>query len=336
MGALDGYVGSQENRVNRFLVCVALAAFGCGDDDVPASADAGPRPDGAVVDCAALPAGPFEPVELVTGLGAAEDIAFDGRGSFVAAGRTGFVRVDGAGAVTPLAVDDPPQFTAGLRYAADGALIANAFIDGAVIAIDADGTTSTVADGLQNPNGVSPARDGTLYVSETAGNRIERIAPGGAPVPIAAGNLATAPNGVVFDEERRALFFAAGLGEDVMTIGRIDIDSAGAPGQAVEVYVGDPGNGDGLALDACGHLYIVDNYRATDADQRRVVRLRLDAAGDAVGAPEVIASFPDSVTNPAFGIGDGFDPLSLYVTGFAGIVYRVPVGVPGAPTAVSP
>jgi sugar lactone lactonase YvrE len=288
------------------------------------------------VDCEALPAGPFEPTVFVEGLGAAEDIAFDGRGSFVATGRSGLVRVGADGSVSPFATSQPLTFLAGLRYAADGSLIALEFLGGRVQRVDAAGAVGLVADGLANPNAVSPARDGSLFVSETEGDRVVRIRPGASPEVLAAGEAVAAANGVVFDEQRRALFYAAGLGREVMTIGRIDLAADGSPSPPVEVYVGDPGNGDGIALDACGNLYVLDNYRATDADQRRVIRLRLDAVGAALGPPELIASFPVSVTNPVFGRGPGFDLRSLYVTGFAGTVFRVAVGVSGAASALEP
>jgi sugar lactone lactonase YvrE len=333
------------------LTGLALGLVACGDGgggvpvgigtDAGRSADAAPpRPvadAAAPVDCEALPPGPFAPVVFIDGLGAAEDLAFDGEGGFVAVGKSGLVRVGADAGVVPFATSAPLSFLAGLRYAADRSLIALEFLGGRAQRIAPGGAVSLLADGLRNPNAVAPARDGAVYISETEGDRIVRIpAGGGSPEVMAAGDAVAAANGVVYDEQRRALFFAAGLGREVMTIGRIDLDGEGAPSAPVEVYVGDPGNGDGISLDVCGNLYVLDNYRATDAAQRRVIRLRLDASGAALGTPELIAELPVSVANPVFGRGPGFDPASLYVTGFAGTVFRVPVGVTGAATALTP
>jgi sugar lactone lactonase YvrE len=118
-------------------------------------------------------------------------------------------------------------------------------------------------------------------------------------------------------------------------IQRVGFDAAGAA-QAPEVlWQRTPGNADGLALDACGHLYVVDNH-TTDSDKtRRIWRLQLDEAGAVRGEPELVTTIDRSATNLAFGMGPGFEPTDLYVTGFDGTVFRVPVGVPGARTAAS-
>jgi sugar lactone lactonase YvrE len=81
---------------------------------------------------------------------------------------------------------------------------------------------------------------------------------------------------------------------------------------------------DGLVLDACGNLYAVDNGDA------ELYRVRLDAAGVAQGPAELLASFPTSVANAQFGSGQGFDPMTLYVTGNPGTIYAVAAGVAGA------
>ena len=87
---------------------------------------------------------------------------------------------------------------------------------------------------------------------------------------------------------------------------------------------------DGLVMDACGNLYVVDQG-ASD-----IYRVKLDAAGAAMGNAELMASFPKNVANAQFGSGDGFDPMTLYVAGNPGTVYSIAVGVPGAPVPTPP
>ncbi|MCA9711524.1 MAG: gluconolactonase, partial [Myxococcales bacterium] len=73
-------------------------------------------------------------------------------------------------------------------------------------------------------------------------------------------------------------------------------------------------------------LYVVDQGNSA------LWRVLLDEAGAPIGDPEeLIAQFPANVANAVFGVGAGWDELSLYAAGVPGGVYRVEVGVPGAP-----
>jgi hypothetical protein len=73
-----------------------------------------------------------------------------------------------------------------------------------------------------------------------------------------------------------------------------------------------------------------------DQGNSRLYRFTLDAAGALVGEPELLANFPQNVANAQFGSGTGFNPNSLYAAGNPGVVYEVPVGVPGAPVPTAP
>jgi hypothetical protein len=53
--------------------------------------------------------------------------------------------------------------------------------------------------------------------------------------------------------------------------------------------------------------------------------------GLALKVPRVLRGFPTNVANAQFGSGDGWEPTSLYAIGVGGGLYRVDVGVPGAP-----
>jgi sugar lactone lactonase YvrE len=87
---------------------------------------------------------------------------------------------------------------------------------------------------------------------------------------------------------------------------------------------------DGLVMDACGHLYVVDQ------GDSELYRVKLDAAGAAAGPEELLATFPQNVANAQFGSGPGFDSKTLYAAGNPGAVYAVPVGVAGAPVPTPP
>ncbi|MCA9638198.1 MAG: SMP-30/gluconolactonase/LRE family protein, partial [Myxococcales bacterium] len=128
-------------------------------------------------------------------------------------------------------------------------------------------------------------------------------------------------NGVVFDPDRGLLFYTNyGSGR----IARVPIDGGGQPGAPATVAMID-GRPDGLALDACGNLYAVDQMGS------RLFRIWLDDAGAALGDPELLATFPTNVANAQFGRGPGWDAASIYAAGNPGDVYRLAVGVAGAP-----
>ncbi|MCA9699197.1 MAG: gluconolactonase, partial [Myxococcales bacterium] len=140
--------------------------------------------------------------------------------------------------------------------------------------------------------------------------------------PIVTGNDGNSANGVFYDADRGLLFYT-NYGPGL--IRSVAIDGDGNPG-AIDMVASIPGAAlDGLNLDACGNLYVVDQGNSS------LWRVFLDDAGVAIGEPEqLVAKFPSNVANAVFGAGDGWDPLSLYVAGVPGGVYAVAVGVPGA------
>jgi sugar lactone lactonase YvrE len=189
---------------------------------------------------------------------------------------------------------------------------------------------TTVLDGLEGPNALAPDHAGNLWISESRAGRVRLVSPAGAVVDVVPGGGAPGANGLVYDRHRRLLFLATGLGEGDLVIQRVAFDAAGRAQAPAILWRRTPGNADGLAMDACGHLYVVDNSTGEGDETRRVWRVRLDAAGARAGEPEVLAEVDKSATSAAFGVGPGFDATRLYVTGFDGTVVGVPVGVPGA------
>jgi hypothetical protein len=88
---------------------------------------------------------------------------------------------------------------------------------------------------------------------------------------------------------------------------------------------------DGMTMDVCGNLYVVDNSPLS-----KIYRLKLDASGAPIGSAQAIASFSGNVANAQFGSGPGFSTTSLYAAGFPGDVWQIDVGVEGAAVPTKP
>ena len=121
---------------------------------------------------------------------------------------------------------------------------------------------------------------------------------------VAEGTNASSPNGVVLDAANNRLFYTE---YNEGKVQRVDLGGANAP---VEVTAVAGAALDGLAMDACGNVYAVDQggsrlYRSSSMPRRRY------------GEAELLAEFDDNV--PTFsGLGAGFDPKLLYAAGNPG------------------
>ncbi|WP_437874940.1 SMP-30/gluconolactonase/LRE family protein [Sorangium sp. So ce513] len=288
------------------------------------SGGAGAPPTG---ECAELAAGPIEPTRITDVFSGSEDFAFNGQGHIVAKQGPNLIRYEATGQTSNFA--SLPGTVLGLKYLPDGTLVAALPERGAVVKVLATGQVEAFVEGLSAPNGLSVDTDGNVWATETTGNRVVRLDPDANVEPIAGGEPEVSqPNGIVFDPARRVVFYTnASAGE----IRRIDLDARGEePGRPALVTTVASAVLDGLVLDSCGHLYVVDSK------DRELYRVRLDAGGDAVGEPELLASFPTSVANAQFGSGPGFNRKTLYVGGVAGSIYAVALDIGGAPVPAPP
>ncbi len=270
-------------------------------------------------DCTMIPAAPFaaERILMDVPFGAAEDLGFDGLGHIAARGDNDeYLLVSADGTYETITTDGRPTY--GLRFLANGDIVAAAYQSQDILRITPDGDISDFATNLGGVNGLFPDSMGGVWYTnfgivgyvESDGNDIPVISP------------AANANGVFFDEVRQAVFFTNyGSGG----LFRADI-VGGAPQQPVDVGSID-GAPDGITLDVCGNLYV------NDQGNSEMYRVMLDEAGDPLGEPEelVDGGFPTNVANAQFGTGDGWEEDSLYAIGVGGGLYRVPVGVPGAP-----
>jgi streptogramin lyase len=278
---------------------------------------------GAGIDCAALSDGPWEPVLFASGFDGSEDLAFDGQGGLALKRDGGVVVIDADLGETVLAPAVPTAY--GSRYLADGRLLVALPQGGKVIAIDGQGAIADFVTQVQGPNGIFNDVAGNTWITEFGGSRVIRVGSELEQTTIVMGSDAAAANGVVFDPVRGLLFYTKYQAGEIR---RVAIDDQGGAGPS-ELIVTIPGTApDGLAMDACGYLYVVDQGNSA------LYRVLLDAAGEApdVGAP--LATFASNVANAQFGVGPGFDPRTLYLAGNPGDVYALAVEFPGAPIAV--
>lgn len=292
-----------------------------GVDSTGASSGTGPDTDTdtAGIDCDAIAPGPlaveevFEPGAVFDG---SEDIAFDGQGNV--AGKNGAeVRlVDSTGAVVDSWADGGPGY--GLRFRANGDLLEAKY---SLQEIRIVNTGDALLNAVGGVNGLWPDFDGNVWF--TNGTTVQRINADDSVDPIVMGGEAASANGVLLDPDRGLLFYTnygPGLVRSVV------INGDGTPG-AIAMVTGIPGAAlDGLNMDACGNLYVMDQGNAA------LYRVYLDEAGSAIGEPELLVEeFPTNVANAVWGSGPGWDPLSLYAAGNPGGVYRVEIGIPGLP-----
>jgi sugar lactone lactonase YvrE len=187
-----------------------------------------------------------------------------------------------------------------------------------VVEVDGSNVMDLWTD-LQTPNGLWVDEMDRIWVTEFGGNGVSLRLPNGDTSNVIPAQDAPSANGVLFDPVRSMLFFTNYSGGELR---RAPIDAMGNAG-TVEIVDSVNGALDGLALDACGNVYAVDQQAA------EIVRFLLQPDGSSAAVPEVLASAPTNIANAVFGRGPGFDPESLYAAGNPGDVYRIPTGVPG-------
>lgn len=255
--------------------------------------------------------------------GGSEGIAFGADGLLRVTADDGVFRIDAAGQVEPFAAVPSPVGLAGL---ADGGFIVASFgqvmtPDGAVYRVDADGAASMLAVGIDDPNFITIAPDGSALVSDDFDTRVFRVTLTGE---VSVALEVESPNGMAYSPDGAAFYVASTFTTDAQ-VTRFAVDAGGlpVPGTGLEiVHVGEGSTPDGLAVSEDNRVYIAANLGGAI--------YRVDGAASELQEPELVASlaYPASL---AFGRGPAFDPCSLYVTQLAadGVV-RVSVGVRGA------
>jgi sugar lactone lactonase YvrE len=265
-----------------------------------------------------LPAAPIAFTPFDTGHNGSEDLAFDTAGHIALRRGNAVELVDSAKVARTLVPTLGSSY--GMRFRADGTLLIAVYGAGKIVSVTDAGVVTDFATTLSSPNGVYPDVDGTVWVTEFSGNRVVRFAADAGRTTVVGPPTASSPNGVVRDAAKNDLFFT---NYSAGTVLRLDLDSPTATATVFETIAG--ASLDGMNMDACGNLYVLDQGNS------RLYRIKRDATGAKVGSAELLAQFPQNVANAQFGRGAGFAPTSLYVSGVPGTVYVVPAGVTSAP-----
>ncbi len=306
--------------------------------------------------CNDLPPGPFDPIEvglvfapIVPPPGGSQDITSDGLGGFIGRSGNGLARLDVMGAAygvandpgfliqaiaTPVTFDYP---SLGVRYQSNGDLILMQGPEGIVEVMHSphDGAAPDVldelVDGLGFANAVYVDPDDIVWYSDFSTGDVVRL-------DTASGNDSLVANveevnGLVYDPLRSMLFIVTRGSDGASLLYRQPVSATGTPiGDPAEVAEID-GYADGLALDECGNVYVVDQGNGADG---RVDRVYMNDAGEVDDVEEIVQGLNADISNARFGYGADYGPFqtSMFLVGVEGRVFYIDVGVGGTPMPV--
>jgi hypothetical protein len=276
---------------------------------------------------------PVTPGVLVQGIfSRCEGIAFNGEGDLYVSGDQALWRVDTRGEVTRIA---DAFSNLGLAPIGDRDILfadfgpTNAFDhgsnrDGIVWRVTPEGDRGVAATGMGDPNFILVLENGSFLVSDDATDEVFIVSEDGS-VELFTQQI-NHPNGMVLSMDGTRLYIAQMFKSinPVVTDGRVwtlgleNNTIQGAP--EVVANLGDSAANDGLAMDIQGRIYIA----AWGTEQ--IWRFE-PPTGELV----LIAENMPGVASLAFGQGD-FDHRAIYATStLQGIVWKVDVGIEGAP-----
>ncbi len=321
---LDGALERPNGPISKAALA-GVAARTPFTDGLPAapSADATlpPTPE---VDCDAIPEGPF-PLTKLTGPMASEDLAFDRHGHLIGSNDKAIFKSKYG--QTPQLFVPSFNFRAGLRALPNGHLIVCDNQKGELTRVDEQGLKYPLVTGLSYPNGLEIDLQGWVYFTEHDADVVWRVHPFTGDKTMITNEISN-PNGLSFSPDYKTLYIGGFNGNP--TIYAMSISPDGVPGKLVPFASVGTGWHDGMAVDACGNVYVADYseskiYRITpDGQSSKVI---ID--GKSLGA---------YLPNMQWGTGvGGWDQLSLYLpNGWAKEVFEVKIGVPSKPTAYHP
>ncbi|WP_414945460.1 SMP-30/gluconolactonase/LRE family protein [Amycolatopsis sp. cmx-11-32] len=279
---------------------------------------------------AASACGPWQVRTVATGLGLPlENLAFDGRGGLLVsktlfADNGSIERVTPDGAVdTLLPVSGPGALSVrgNELYVNTGHETLDGVLGlktGTIDIYDFDtGQRRTWATGLTMPDGGTVLPNGDAVISTLIGPKrgLWLVREENPSAPERYGPDLLGPNGMVVGNDGRTLYVANTGGPDFQ-IAAIDLANPSAPAKKIRLQAPWPLNIiDDLTIGPDGRLY-------TAGEHGIVYRVDPDS-----GATCAIATGVHLGSSVRFGAGPGWDPESLYSTGFDGAVRRlVPPG----------
>jgi DNA-binding beta-propeller fold protein YncE len=258
-----------------------------------------------------------------------------GNGSFVLADSDTFIEMDGNGESSLWVAGLPyDEDILGVRFARNGLLYASMGLNSSEIwTFSPDGGELLLDTGLELPNAIHIDHDDQLWVSDYFGDTVSRIDIASGTVETVVDTQANSANGVFFDEQRSILYWATYQSSRIWSA-TINGPQVGAPTLVADLE----GFSDGITMDECGHLYVVDQGGVAGDTPCRIDRITLDANGAPYGEVVELApagSLGNGCANAQFGYGfDNEFDQAMFVTGQQGGVYRVQVGISGYPIAL--
>jgi gluconolactonase len=193
----------------------------------------------------------------------------------------------------------------GLTFDHQGRLL-TCEMTGRVTRTEKNGAISVLAsEGLQAPNDLVYAIDGSIYFTDLPKSRVYQITRQGKLRPVAEDNIG--PNGVTLSPNQQKLYVADMKGGQLREYA-VTADGALGPGRVVCQV-----RGDGIKTDETGHIWVA-------ADLGTMV---FNAGGEHIGTIKT----PEAPSNLSW--GEGF--RGLYITARTS-VYHVPTKVPGTRT----
>lgn len=236
-------------------------------------------------------------------------------------------QIDANGAATSFA---ELPYALGLAATADGGFIVasigqNMAPDGGVYRVDSRGTATLLTEGMiDSPNFVTITPDGSALISDDFDTQVFHVAQDGT-VAVAIADVPS-PNGMAYSPDGSVLYVASTFTEDGQ-LTRFDVDADGLPieDSAIEIlHLGMLSTPDGIAVDELGFVYVTANL---DGEIWKV-----DGAARSLQEGELVADGLSTPASIAFGLGEGFDPCSIYATElFGSQVVRISAGVGGGP-----
>ncbi len=195
--------------------------------------------------------------------------------------------------------------------------------DGAVYTVSAEGEATLLTVGIDSPNFVTIAADGSALISDDFDTRVFRVTAGGELTVVIED--VPSPNGMAYSPDGSSFYVASTFTDDGQ-LTRYDVDGEGMPieSSAREImHLGIGSTPDGIAVDADNRVYVAANLRSEI--------WRVDGGAEEVIEGELVTSDVMNPASLAFGVGPAYDPCSIYVTELDGArIVRVAIGTRGA------
>lgn len=300
-------------RAGSVVAAIALGSVVALNAPAQASVPA----DGSAGSC-----GTWTSSVVTTGAGMLENLEFDGNGSMVLSqsaliGPGALLKVAPDGTRTTLVGDvtGPGGLVAregSVYFTTGNSTVSGLFgiADGSLRKVDvADGSVTTIADGLVMPNGLVQLDDNRFLTARTLTRPGLTVVNSDGSSSIVREDLGTV-DGLA---RSGSTIYVSTTFDMVTAVHILDANDLGGPVRTITLPGVGPANmADDLTVGPDGALYVAFNAGG------KVVRVDPDS-----GSSCEIASGLPFTSAVKFGAGPGWDPNALYTTGFLGDVHRL-------------